>query len=515
MSEPTQPCLADVTAGPVLPATAVSRWRSLSRRTAVLVTTTLAAVTALAGLGYQPLSWDEAVTLSAARHPPGRLLALLTHTDAPLGGYYLLMHGWVWLAGAIGIVPAEGWLRLPSGLAAVATVALVTKLAADWYGSQAGLLAGALLAVHPLFVFYAHDARPYTLATMLITAATVLLVRAWHRPTVGRIIAYTAVATLAVYAHLFAALVLLVHAGAIAARGPRRAVWAAAGLVGALATVPLIVVGARQTGEIGWIPAPSPAAVTSVLAKVAGGYPMGVAFAGIAIGAIGAIGAVGAIGWRRLSRPTLFVLAWAALTPCLLVAADFLTPVLVARYALVAIPGLVVAAGAAATRTGSRLAAACAVLAVLAGTVTSAVQQAQPYKYEDFRAASDLVGDTAHPGDAVVFVPASTRVGFGRYALGEAGEPAVADVALSRGGAPQGADRIAGDEIAAAAIGPALRPHDRVYLVGVPPRRALGRPATAVDRAKAQALRRGYRLIWTRAFGEVTVTLFARSPTAG
>jgi len=127
----------------------LSRWRSLSRRTAVLVTTTLAAVTALAGLGYQPLSWDEAVTLSAARHPPGRLLALLTHADAPLGGYYLLMHGWVWLAGTIGIVPAEGWLRLPSGLAAVATVALVTKLAPGWFGPQAGLLAGALLAVHP------------------------------------------------------------------------------------------------------------------------------------------------------------------------------------------------------------------------------------------------------------------------------------------------------------------------------------------------------------------------------
>src|SRR5689334_7947123 len=128
----------------------ISRVSALSRRGAVLSATGVAAVTCLAGLGRQPLSWDEAVTAWAAQHDPGRLLALLRHTDAPLGFYYVVMRCWALLLSALGAVPTEAWLRLPSALAAVATVALVATLATGWYGPPTGLLAGVLLAVYPL-----------------------------------------------------------------------------------------------------------------------------------------------------------------------------------------------------------------------------------------------------------------------------------------------------------------------------------------------------------------------------
>jgi mannosyltransferase len=460
-------------------------------------------VSCLTGLGYQPLSWDEAVTLSAAEHSPGRLAALLAHTDAPLGLYYLAMHGWIRLAEVIGITPSEGWLRLPSAAAGVGAVVLVVLFAADWWGPRTGLLAGVLLAVQPLFVFYAHDARPYTLATFLVIAASILFVRARRHPTPGRLVAYAAVATMTVYAHLFAVLALLVHALVILVRGPRRLAWSAVAVVVAAGAAPVVLLGTRQTGEIGWIPAPSPAAVGSVLLKLAGGIAPALALAGIVL-------AVSIRRRRRLTGRAVFVLAWALVPPLLLVVADLFTPVLVARYALVAVPGIAIAIAAACMSDRSRFVVAGTVLALVAGAATSVVQQAQPYKYEDFRAASDIVDDTARPGDAVLYVPASTRVGIDPYAAGQPGEQDAADVALQRGGSPTRADEIAGVEVPAAAIAGALRGHADVYLVGDPLRQAIGPHSSPSDRAKISALLQGYTPVWSHAFGVITVTLLSQ-----
>ena len=488
-----------------------STWSALGRRGAVLTATAVAAVTCLTGLGHQPLSWDEAVTASAAEHDPAQLLALLSRTDAPLGFYYALTHGWVSLLSAVGVVPSEGWLRLPSALAAIATVALVATFAADWYGPQAGLLAGVLLAVYPLSVFYAHDARPYALATMLVVAATMLFVRARRRQTPARLAAYAAVAVLAVYAHLFAALVLLVHAVVVTVRGPRRGRWLLAGLAVALAAAPLIWVAAHQTGEIGWIPRPSPLAVASVLTKVAGGAGVALALCGVAVAV--------ALSSRIRRRPVVpderaaLLLGWAAMPPLLLVAADFVTPVLVARYALVAVPAVAVAAAAASIRTPNRFVVGFTLVALLAAAVTSAVQQALPYKYENYRAAEALVDATARPGDAMLFLPASTRVGYLEYDDDRAGDPHVLDVALRQGGEPGIADQIGGYEVAPKALAERLRSHSRVFLIGVPLAAAVTRRGST-DEVKQLALRTGYASAWTRAFGQVSVSLFARRAPA-
>ena len=487
------------------------RWSALGRRGAVLTATGVAAVTCLSGLGYQPLSWDEAVTASADLHDPAQLLALLSRTDAPLGFYYALTHAWVSLLSVLGVVPSEGWLRLPSALAAIATVALVAALATDWYGPQTGVLAGVLLAVYPLSVFYAHDARPYTLATMLVVAATMLFVRARRRPTPARLATYAAVAVLAIYAHMFAALALLVHAMVIAMRGPQRWRWLLVGLAVALAAAPLVWIAAHQTGEIGWIPRPSPRAVASVLTKEAGGAGVALALCGVAVAVVLSSRVR---GWRVvLDERAALLLGWAVLPPVVLVAADFVTPVLVARYALVAVPAVAIAVAAACIRTRNRFVVGFTLVALLAAAVTSVVQQAQPYKYENYRAAEDLVDATARPGDAMVFLPASTRVGYLQYADHQAGDPQVLDIALRQGGEPDTADQIGGYEVAPTVLADRLRSHPRVFLIGFPPAEALT-PRDGTDQVKQLALRSGYAILWSRAYGEVSVSLFAR-PSAG
>ena len=79
----------------------------------------LSALATLPTLARQPLSWNEAVTLGAAQRSPSELWALLKHTDAPLGLYYLIIHGWLVALGWLGIGATAFWLRLPSALAAI------------------------------------------------------------------------------------------------------------------------------------------------------------------------------------------------------------------------------------------------------------------------------------------------------------------------------------------------------------------------------------------------------------
>ena len=71
-------------------------------------------------LGRLSLWRDEAYTVDAIGRPLPRVFAMLAHTDAVNGAYYVLMHAW---AGVAGTSPAA--LRLPS-LLAMAVAATVT-----------------------------------------------------------------------------------------------------------------------------------------------------------------------------------------------------------------------------------------------------------------------------------------------------------------------------------------------------------------------------------------------------
>ena len=78
-----------------------------------------------AAASWIPSLWgDEAATLLSAKRPLGSLLGMLTHVDAVHGLYYLVMHGWIRLAGESPFA-----LRLPSALAVGAAVAAVTLIA--------------------------------------------------------------------------------------------------------------------------------------------------------------------------------------------------------------------------------------------------------------------------------------------------------------------------------------------------------------------------------------------------
>ncbi|MDX6221843.1 MAG: hypothetical protein QOD91_897, partial [Frankiales bacterium] len=158
-------------------------------------------VLALPPLLRQPLWYDEVATKDASRRSLGQLWHLLQHTDAVFGCYYFLIH----LLLVVGT--SAWWLRLPSLLATLAAVVLVGRIGRHLLSERMGVLAAVVFAVNPFVLAYAHDARPYALALLGVTAAAsqLLLPRTGNAVPVR----WAAWASFAVAAHLFAVVSVL------------------------------------------------------------------------------------------------------------------------------------------------------------------------------------------------------------------------------------------------------------------------------------------------------------------
>lgn len=488
-----------------------SRLQLLSARAVALSTMSIAAVTTLVTLGRQPLSWDEAVTLDAAERSPALLWRMLGHTDAPLGLYYALIHGWLVVGRPFGWASAAWWLRLPSALAAIGAVGLLTVLATRWFGSTAGLVGGALLAVHPMLTFYAQDARPYALVTVTFLAATLALSRAIRTPSWPRLALYGLAVTGCLYLHLFSGYALAAHLLPVVrtTRGrPRlRMRWVTVYAAVVAAVAPLVLVARRQTAEVAWIAKPTPGIVLAVLSRMAGGGWLGLLLLAIIATGVGR-------QWLRRgvrSEPRVsFLVAWLAVPLLALVAVDLVVPDLVARYALVCVPAAAALVGWAVVRHG-RAGAGLAAAAMVVAAVTSGQQLSRPFKYEDYRAAADQVGDLARPGDAVMFFPRSMRVGFDAYRTLEPDLAHVRDAALAPGGGPTQTDQISGLDLPAAELAARFRSATRIFVLGTP-LTALSRTSLSrIDEAQLAVLT-DYRVVHTARWGVVTVTELERLP---
>ncbi len=98
------------------------------------------------------------------------LNALITRDVQP-PAYLLLLSGWLGLLGASGatMIFAAKWLSI---LVSLPTVALVWAATRRWAGFRAAAWAAWLAALSPIYLWYAHEVRTYTLAITLGSLAT-------------------------------------------------------------------------------------------------------------------------------------------------------------------------------------------------------------------------------------------------------------------------------------------------------------------------------------------------------
>jgi mannosyltransferase len=391
-------------------------------RLAVVVELALGAILGSLFLGTHGLFLDESVSATLATAPWHRFATVVTHREANMALYYLLLRGWVVFG------HSEIALRSLSVIIAVGSLWVLILLGRRLFGPRAALLAGLLFAVNPLFVQFAQDARGYSLALLFVSASCYFFVRGIKvddPPPRFCWTAFTIVTALAAYCNFWAALVPVGQALSLAFLPPGRIPWrrivsSAVALVVLLVPLGLLIEATDNAG-VNWA---SGSSAGRLFTHIRSSVPHVVLDAAVLIVVVVVVG--GIVVFRRRPRiGALFDREWALFfTLCWLVvpvgAVVLLSlvdkPLLVIRYLMVSLPAAVLLAAlavdrlASLARRGARVAAG-ALLVLL--VVASAVGVAQWYSQggpDDFRPAVAFIADRAQPGDGMMIFEPYQRI---------------------------------------------------------------------------------------------------------
>ncbi len=392
-----------------------------------LLVTALALIIRFSTLTLQSLWLDEAYTDHLVHLSLGAMLNAIPRSESTPPLYYVLTWAWTHVFGNSTFA-----LRSVSALAGTATVAVACALATRLAGARAGLIAGLLLAVSPLMVWYSQEARAYALAASLATGTILCFTRYLDTGRVGWLAGWATTAALGICTHYFVAFVVLPELLWLlwrrrSGRGVRAAV--ALVVVVALALVPLAL-AQRGTGHADYIAQGSLARrAIQVPKQFLVGYssPGQVLTAPLATLLVLVGGLWPLARYRaRLDHSTLIALG-AGLSCMLLpvalaiVGSDFLDT----RNVLPALPALLVVAavGFAVPETWPRGGVLAGCLAALLAAVVVLVDTNVRYQRADWRGASQALG-AATGFRAIVVTPGSGLLPLQAY---ERGLTALAD----------------------------------------------------------------------------------------
>ncbi|GAA5096269.1 glycosyltransferase family 39 protein [Microbacterium yannicii] len=281
-----------------------------------------------------PSYWgDEAASvLSASRTWPS-LGAMLLQIDGVHGLYYGFLKVWTALFGT-----SEAATRAPSAIAVGFMVAGTVVLARRFVGTRIAVIAGIIAAVLPRATYMAGETRSYAIGAAAAVWITVLLVRT-VRPDASRRLwlVYGLACAAAMYLFLYLGLVLVVHGIVVALLSRARwRMWARAAGFALLLAVPILVVGAIQREQIGFLARRHYATAANILTKQWFGYPLLAVAAWLLILTAAAWLILALVGRRPLGarmRLTVLTLTWlVAPTVLLLIGNALLAPMYNVRY---------------------------------------------------------------------------------------------------------------------------------------------------------------------------------------
>jgi uncharacterized membrane protein len=319
----------------------------------LLVAAVLAGVVAIAAgihLGRASLWLDEAFSWSISGHGlSGLLHAYAGDGDgaafvAPL--HFLLLDGWLEAFGT-----SEAALRSLSLVFAVAAIPVFLALCLTVLRRRAvACVTTALLAVSPFLLDYAREARMYSLTLLLVIGSSYGFVRTVQAPRSRWWLTFGLVAGLAMYAHFFAALVLLSQVVSLAFL-PRPVQWrpiARGVLVAMVLAAPLALYLVAKTGgdTLNWVPALSQEQVRTFLQTLTGASRRASVVVVFLVGLAGVL--VLARAWKR-ERARLwyvgFPLVWFVVPIMATAAISVVKPLFVDRYLIVVLPGFLLTIG--------------------------------------------------------------------------------------------------------------------------------------------------------------------------
>jgi mannosyltransferase len=422
------------------------------------------------GLDRGSMWLDETATYTVVTRPVRQILAMLGNIDAVHSVYYLVMHVWMLPGGG------EVWMRVPSvlamGVAAGATAALGTRLA----GARTGLVAGLLFAGWPLVSYYAQEGRSYAGVAAAVLVGTYCLVRAlsggsrrWWWGYAVSIVAATSLNELAVLA-------VMAHAVTVLLSRPGWRVWRwwlASVLTCAVLMAPVAVLSLQQSDQVSHTAALS-RSTFGVLGEKFLGSSLWLPALVVGLVVLGCVAEVRR--WRRHEGGGLLAVALPLLLVpvVVLLAFSLVDPLFEVRYVLFSVAGLPLLAARGVeqlatlgARASGRAVAGWAVAGLL--VVALSAGQVPDLRHErtvdsrsqDFAGAAAVLGAQAQPGDAVLFLPVSFRLGAMAYPGGFAH---VDDIALDRSAAR--AANLRGTVRKPGAVREAMLTRQRVWVFG-------------------------------------------------
>lgn len=415
----------------------------------------------LVRLGADSLWYDETVSVTLAAKS---LPELVAHTagDIHPPGYYVLLHGWLRLAGR-----SEFAAALPSLFFGVLLVALAYRLGRRVFGPAAGRLAALLVAISPFNVWYSQEVRMYTLGAALGVGALLAMLELLDalpgRARWAALAAYGVCAALGLWVLYYFAFLLLALNGMAAVwwlaamrragrvdrsaglgrrsaataslhpatgRGPERKrlgrlalAWLGGQAAVLLAYAPWLPVAWRQAKNPPVPPWRSWTGLGDVLTETWTALSVGQSMAAAAawpallLSAILAAAALWARSTRRwpgysapAGRPSagfpLFLAGFVLLPVLLIYLASLLTPLFHVRYAFTySTPFYVLLAGglvALGRRWRPAPWLALSILAVFCGLSLAAYHGDARFAADDHRAATSFLADHWRPGDAIL-----------------------------------------------------------------------------------------------------------------
>ncbi|MGA9510103.1 MAG: glycosyltransferase family 39 protein [Candidatus Sulfotelmatobacter sp.] len=399
---------------PARPAQAL--WTPVSIAMLTLLAAAAAALR-ISFLAAKPFWFDECFSVEVARLGWTDFWRLMWRREANMSLYYLLLRGWLHLGSS------PYFIRSLSVIISLASLPAIFWLASQLFDRRAGLLAVALMSSNAFHIRYAQEARSYSLFVLLAILSSSFFVAALKEPSRRNRVGYVLASVLAVYAHLYA--LLLVAAQWLSVRGesenahtrPVRRTWIWIGL----ASSPLIVFAAKTgAGPIRWIQRPGFHDLLHFIEQMAGnaGLPLFFLYAAACLVAI--LPYEGKTGLFRTEAKSdgwsiRFLLIWLLFPVVLTLLLSLARPLFLGRYFIFCLPALVIlaAAGLARLRPVWLLAVGLGLMLLLSleGTFS--------YYDHDFdlerdgsEAAASYILDHARPGDAILFHIAEARVPY-------------------------------------------------------------------------------------------------------
>ena len=396
---------------------------------AILALTALGFALASYRLGAKSMWLDETASAAHARLGLHGLWTVVSRTDPDMGLYYVLLHFWVRVFG-YGEAAIRSMTVVLAGLAVPVMVLLGTRL----FGRRAGLVAGLLLTLSPFFIRYEQTARSYAIVVLLVLLSSYFFVVALEKPSRATLLGYVLASSLAIYAHYFAAFVLIVQAFTLLAV-KRRAAFTPRWLIVAAAVIVLCAPEAvfahrAGTGGISWISEPGLIALVHLPAQLAGETIL----AGLLV-LLTCYGLARAVSDRR-GWKTWFVAAWLVVPVILVFAASKLGhPLFVTYYLIIVLPAFLLLAAVGVVSLSERTPTAIAVGLLVVFSALGIRNWYTRSSLEEYRGATRFILKGQRPADGIVDYPAKTAEYGVAYYETLAGAPGLTPVGfrLARG----------------------------------------------------------------------------------